>query len=227
MTEPAGRPVRGVLFDVDGTLVDSNFFHTVCWWQAFRQQGIDVPSAIIHRAIGMGADKLIEHVLSECDLRADLDDSQVTAAHDALYAAYWPALRPLRGARELLRRCHDVGATTVLASSASEQELAVLIRVLASDTAIDVTTSSADAEASKPAPDIIGVALDKAKLTAQDALFIGDSVWDVHAAGQLGVRCIGLESGGTSTAELLEAGALATYQNPRDLLDHDHDWLPS
>jgi len=227
LTELLHRQIRGILFDVDGTLVDSNFFHTVCWWQAFQQQNLDVPSAVIHRAIGMGADKLIEHVLSEAGIDAELDADEVSDAHDALYSGYWSRVRPLPGARDILRLCHDAGLTTVLASSAAERELAVLTKLLSCDDAIDVTTSSADAEASKPAPDIVGVALGKAQLAPQDALFIGDAVWDVQAAGKLGVPCIGLESGGTSAAELIDAGALGAYADARDLLDHKDDWLHS
>lgn len=219
------RSVSGVLFDLDGTLIDSNFFHTVCWWQAFRQQQLDVPTAVIHRAIGMRADRLIPHVLSAAGLDAQPEPDQLADAHDALYAAYWPGLRPLPGARELLRHCHQRGLTTVLASSAGEAELPVLIRVLDCDDAIDVATSSADAGTSKPAPDIVSVALDKAGLAAPDCRFIGDSVWDVQAAGKLDLACIGLESGGTSAAELRSAGAITTYRDPDDLLRHNDEWL--
>lgn len=225
MTERLLRPVAGILFDLDGTLIDSNFFHTVCWWQAFRQQDLDIPSALLHRSVGMGADQLIPHVLEQAQVDAQPDADALAAAHDALYAAYWARLRALPGARELLRRCHEAGLTTVLASSAGEVELGVLSKVLDCDDVIDVKTSSADAGTSKPAPDIVSVALDKADLRADDALFVGDAVWDVHAAGKLGVACIGLESGGTSAAELLEAGAFATYQDPKDLLLHSEDWL--
>ncbi|HEX2903143.1 MAG TPA: HAD family hydrolase [Jatrophihabitans sp.] len=225
MTDRLLHAVRGILFDLDGTLIDSNFFHTVCWWQAFRQHELDVPTAVIHRSVGMGADQLIPHVLSEAGLADEPDADMLTAAHAALYAAYWPRLRTLPGSRQLLRRCHEAGLTTVLASSAGEAELTVLTRLLDCDDAVDVTTSSADAGASKPAPDIVQVALDKAGLAAQDCLFVGDAVWDVQAAGRAGVSCIGLESGGTSAAELLEAGAFATYRDAQDLLHHSEEWL--
>ena len=229
MSEQLLNRVRGVLFDVDGTLIDTTFIHTLCWWQAFRHYDIDAEMAVIHRSVGMGSDNLVSNVLDDTPgVDADgVDVSALSASHDALYSAYWPQLRRLPGARTLLRRCHDAGLVTVLASSAKERELAVLRQVLDCDEAIDVATSSSDAETSKPAPDILEVALAKAELSAQEALFIGDAVWDVHASRALGVPCIGLECGGTSAAELLEAGAFATYADPRELLLHsnEHPWL--
>ena len=150
-----GRPL-GVLFDVDGTLVDSTYLHAVAWWQAFRYRDLDVPVAGIHRAIGMGADRLVTHVLGEV---ADDVAGAVTAAHDAIYATWWPALRPLPGATDLVRHCHATGLLTVLASSAGAREVSVVRRVLGIDDQLDVVTSSDDGEHSKPAPDLIEVAL--------------------------------------------------------------------
>jgi HAD superfamily hydrolase (TIGR01509 family) len=206
---------RGVLFDIDGTLVDSSYLHTVSWWQAFRKAGLDVPMARIHRAVGMGGDQLVHEVTGG---QADEQASELIAGHDALYSAHWPALRLLPGARELVLHCHQAGLVTVLASSASSAELDVLTTVLDLDDAIDAATGSADADSSKPDPDIVLVALDKAKLRPENAVFVGDAVWDVQASGKAGVRCVGLESGGTSAAELLEAGAVRTYRDAADLL---------
>lgn len=206
---------RGVLFDIDGTLVDTSYLHTVSWWQAFRRAGLDVPMARIHRAVGMGAENLVHEVTGgEADDRLE----ELQAGHDAVYATHWPALRLLPGARELVLHCHRAGLVTVLASSASAPELEVLTRVLDLEDAIDAATGSADAEASKPAPDIVQVALDKADLEPENAVFVGDAVWDVHASAKAGLRCVGLESGGTSAAELREAGAVATYTDAADLL---------
>ncbi|MEO6502059.1 MAG: HAD family hydrolase [Jatrophihabitantaceae bacterium] len=206
---------RGVLFDLDGTLVDTSYLHTVSWWQAFRQAGMDVSMARIHRAIGMGGDHLVHEVT---DGAADDQAEQFTLSHDALYSAHWPALRLLPGARELVRHCHQSGLVTVLASSANSAELDVLTTVLDIDDAIDAATGSADADSSKPAPDIIEVALDKAGLRPENAVFVGDAVWDVRTCAKAGVRCVGLESGGTSAAELLDAGAVQTFRDPADLL---------
>jgi HAD superfamily hydrolase (TIGR01509 family) len=208
---------RGVLFDVDGTLVDSSYLHTVCWWQAFRQYRRDVPMAAIHRAIGMGSGELTRHLVPGI---AESEIADLRASHDAHYAGYWPGLRTLPGARELVRHCHRAGLVTVLASSASERELAVLRQVLDVDEAIDHATHSDEAGAGKPAPDLIQVALDKAGVAADQAVYLGDSIWDVQACQAIGLDCIGLECGGTSAAELREAGALATFANPADLLTH-------
>lgn len=209
-------PSHAVLFDVDGTLVDTTYLHTLCWWQAFRQYEFDPTMAIVHRSVGMGAGELVSEVLGDQAGEADVD--ALSTAHDALYAAYWPRLRPLPGAQALLRRCHQAGLVVVLASSASPREVGVLLEVLDSDDAIDHVTSSGDADRSKPAPDIVEVALIKAGVPAKHAVFVGDAVWDVAAAGKAGVPCIGLESGGTSARELAEASAIATYRDAADLL---------
>lgn len=208
---------RAVLFDVDGTLVDSNYPHTVAWWQAFRAAGLDVPMWRIHRAIGMGADQLIPHVLDE---EGEVDADAVTQSHDALYAACWPSLRALPGARDLVRRCHEAGLITVLASSAGAREVRVLRDLLDVDDALDQATTSDDADESKPAPDLVGVAVGRAAVDPTEAVFVGDSVWDVRACAQAGVACIALKCGGTSAAELRDAGAVQIYRDAADLLDH-------
>jgi len=116
--------MRGVLFDVDGTLVDTTYLHAVCWWDAFRANELYVPMANIHHGIGMGSDELLDHLLGE-DRDRDLDET-VIGAHLALYQQYWQRLRPLPGASELLRRCKSAGLQVVLASSASKEEFAAL-----------------------------------------------------------------------------------------------------
>jgi HAD superfamily hydrolase (TIGR01509 family) len=214
MDKPDAR--TGVLFDVDGTLVDTTYLHAVAWWQALRQYGHDVPMATVHRAIGMGSDKLLDHLLGTSRDRAH--DEKMTDAHTAIYAVHWPALRPLPGAAELVRACAKGGLRVVLASSASERELRALRQALDADEAITTATSADDAQQSKPAPDIVAVALERAKLDADRAIFVGDSVWDVQACSQLGLACIGVECGGTSGAELRDAGAVEVYPDPRALL---------
>ncbi len=209
---------RGVLFDVDGTLVDSNYLHTVAWWQAFRRMDLDVPMSAVHRAIGMGGDKLVEHLLGE-DRDKDQDE-KLDATHGAIFSTWWPSLRSFDGARELLLACAEKELTVVLASSASEPELKVLRTVIDADSAIAAATSSSDAEESKPSPDILQAALDSSSLTAQDTIFVGDSVWDVKAAAELEIPTIGLLSGGTSEAELRDAGASEIWNDPRELLEN-------
>ncbi|WIM99677.1 HAD family hydrolase [Actinoplanes oblitus] len=206
----------GVLFDVDGTLVDTTYLHTVAWWEALRQEGADVPMAKIHRAIGMGSDNLLDHLLGE-DRDRDRDE-RASTAHDVLYGAWWERLRPLPGAPELLRAVADRGLAVVLASSAKEPELEQLRRVIGADDVIAAATSSSDAEHSKPAPDILQAALGQSDVDPHAAVFVGDSVWDVRAAGRLDIPCIGVACGGTSADELSAAGAVAVYDDPASLL---------
>ncbi|GAA2617989.1 HAD family hydrolase [Dactylosporangium fulvum] len=212
------KPVTGVLFDVDGTLVDSVYLHAVAWWHAFRQFGHDVETARIHRAIGMGSDKILDHLLGPDHDTAE--DDALRAAHSSLYAVHWTALRPLAGARALLYTCAARGLRNVLATSASRPELEALLRCLDADSVISTVTSADDASESKPAPDIVEVALRRSGLSAEEVVFVGDSIWDVKAAGALSIPCIGLTTGGVSIAELLDHGAAAVYEDPQDLLDN-------
>jgi HAD superfamily hydrolase (TIGR01509 family) len=223
MTASTPRPERkaAVLFDVDGTLVDSVYFHTLAWWQAFRQAGYDVPMASIHRTVGMGGDKILAKLLPAD--RDAAEDSTILTSHAAVFSTFWPALRPLDGARELLAGCHDRGLAVALASSARERDLEVLRGTIGADLYIDAATSSADAEESKPDPDILVAALDAVGVPAADAVFVGDAVWDIYAAGRLDIPAIGLTCGGTSEAELRDAGAVEIYPGPRALLDNLQD----
>jgi HAD superfamily hydrolase (TIGR01509 family) len=209
--------IKAILFDVDGTLVDTNYLHAVTWWQAFLQAGYDeVPMARIHRAIGMGSDRLLDELLP-----ADRDresDQETLTAHLSLYATYWSRLRAFRGAADLLRACKDRGLRVVLASSASKRELGVMRRAIDADDAIDAATDSDDVEASKPAADLVQAALDRAGVRADQAIFVGDTVWDVEACKKAGVRCIALLCGGIGRDELEAAGAVEIYDSPADLL---------
>jgi HAD superfamily hydrolase (TIGR01509 family) len=216
--------LKAVLFDVDGTLVDTNYLHAVCWWEAFAQAGHDVPMVRIHRAIGMGSDQMLDALLPQ-DRDRD-EDGSMRAAHSALYATYWTRQRPLPGAADLLRECHQRGWRVVLASSADANEFEALRTALDADDAIDDATSSAEVEQSKPAPDLVQVALDKAQVKPGAAVFVGDTVWDVKAAGKAGVRCVGLLSGGIGRDELTGAGAAAIYDGPAELLAALRDGLP-
>jgi HAD superfamily hydrolase (TIGR01509 family) len=208
--------LRAVLFDVDGTLVDTNYLHAVTWWQAFAQGGHYVPMTDIHRTIGMGTDQLLDRLLP-----ADRDsgaDGKLALSHDALYATYWSRLRPLPGAADLLRACRARGLAVILASSAGEAESGILRAAIDAEDAIDAATFAGDVESSKPAPDLVQVALKKAGVPAEQAVFVGDTVWDVQASGKAGVPCIGLLSGGISREELADAGAVQVYDGPADLL---------
>jgi len=210
------RSVTAALFDVDGTLVDSNYLHAVTWWQAFAQSGHQVPMADIHRAIGMGSGQLIDKLLPP-DRDKDTD-AGIRAAHSALDATYWCRLRPLPGAAELLRACKHRGLAIVLASSAGKDEFRALRATLAAEDAIDAATFSEDVESAKPQPDIVEAALAKVGVPPEEAVFIGDTVWDVYACRKAAVPCIGLLSGGISRGELTAAGAVRVYAGPSDLL---------
>jgi HAD superfamily hydrolase (TIGR01509 family) len=209
--------ITTALFDVDGTLVDSNYLHVVSWWEAFTQAGHEVPMVAIHRAIGMGSDQLLDAVLpSTRDREAD---AGIRAAHSTLYATYRPRLRPLPAAPELLRACRKSGLQVVLASSADPQELGIMREVLGAEDAIETATSAGEVQSSKPAPDLVQVALEKARIPPEQAVLVGDTVWDVQACQRAGVPCIGVRSGGISTGELLDAGAVAVFADPADLLE--------
>jgi HAD superfamily hydrolase (TIGR01509 family) len=217
-----GRPQQGghrkaaVLFDVDGTLVDSSYIHTLAWWRAFRQAGFDVPMASIHRSVGKGGDRILDSLLPSD--RDTSEDSTIMTSHAAVFSTFWPSLRPLDGAKELLAQCHDSGLAVALASSARERDLQALRSTIGADAFIDVATSSSDAQESKPAPDILVAALKALDVQASDAVYVGDAVWDIYAAGELDIPTIGLTCGGTSEAELRDAGAVEIYESPRELL---------
>jgi HAD superfamily hydrolase (TIGR01509 family) len=207
---------RGVLFDLDGTLVDTVYLHAVCWWQALRQHGLDIDTVRAHRAIGMGSDRILDHLAPDRPNK-DLDDA-IRAAHSALYAQYWDRIRPADGAQDLVRAVGARGLRVVLASSAGPAELAAVRRALDIDQHVDTATGAADARHSKPAPDIVEVALQRSRLDPTDAVFVGDSVWDVHACNALKVPCVGLLTGGWSATELRDAGAVEVHDDPRALL---------
>ncbi len=208
-----------MLFDVDGTLVDTTYLHAICWAEALRQYGDACPMSVVHRAIGMGSAELLDHLLGADRSEQDrAQDAARRAAHLTLYKQHWGRLTPLPGAAELVRTCAARGLRTVLASSASEEELAALRAVLDADDAIDVATSSDDADAGKPEPDILQAALTAADLTPERAVFVGDAVWDAAAAARTGLRFVGVTSGGTSAAELREAGAVEVWRDAAELV---------
>lgn len=208
----------GILFDVDGTLVDSAYVHTIAWWQAFRQHGHDVPMASIHRCVGMGGDRLVDSLLpADRDKSADPD---VLASHAALFAVNWPSLRAFDGARDLLARCHGGGLAVALASSARDQDLRAARKALDADAYIHAATSADDARESKPAPDILVAALKALGVQPLDSVYVGDAVWDMKAASALGMPAVAFSCGGTSAAELRDAGAVEVYAGPRDLLEN-------
>ncbi len=181
------------ILDIDGTLVDTNYQHVVAWYRALRQHDHVVPMWQIHRHMGMGGDKLIEAIRGQQVEREEGDD--IRASEKPLYKVMIEEVEPLAGARELVSDLKDSGHTVVLASSAKQDELDHYIDLLDVRELADAWTSSADVEESKPSPDLVHAALEKAGADAADAIMIGDTPWDVEAAGRAGVRTIAVLTG--------------------------------
>ncbi len=205
------------IVDVDGTLVDSNYQHTMAFHRAFRQQEVRVPVWLIQRHIGMGSDHLVKAVAGE-DVDAEKGDD-IRTAHGILYMDVIGDVPPLAGARAFLEALKERGLTVVLASSAKAHELDRYLDLLDLRDLVDDWTTSADVEATKPKPDLILAALEKAREKGGDgeAVMVGDSTWDCVAAKAAGVETIGLRSGGFSEAELRDAGASMVFENVVEL----------
>jgi HAD superfamily hydrolase (TIGR01509 family) len=207
--------LSAVLFDIDGTLVDSNYVHIAAWSKALAQLGQPVDSWRIHRAIGMGSAKLLDALLNE---RAPELGERAKDLHHRYFLDAAPQLRAFAGASDLVRAVSARGLSVVLATSAPDDELEVLKKVLQLDDAVAHATSASDVESAKPEPDIVQAALAKAQASASAAIMVGDAVWDVQAATRAGVPCIAVCSGGTGPLELREAGAVAVYDDTAELL---------
>jgi HAD superfamily hydrolase (TIGR01509 family) len=220
MTSPTSSPPStAVLFDIDGTLVDSNFAHVAAWSRAFTDVGHPVDSWRIHRSIGKDSSLLVEGLVGKDAATHLLDDAK--DAHSRHYAEHLGErgdLHVFERATDLLAELARRGHGVVLATSAPEEELKALRDLLDVEDALWAVTSSEDVETAKPDPGIVEVALDKADVSAERAVMVGDAVWDVEAAHRAGVTCIGVLSGGFSRAELVEAGAEEVYDDVADLL---------
>jgi len=206
-----------VLFDIDGTLVDSNYLHVHAWYRAFEDAGQPVEAWRIHRSIGMDGSTLVATLAERAD---DETRSHAKDLHSRYYKETASLLRPLPGARDLLQHVKTLGLQVVFATSAPDDELEILRKVLDSDDVVDAMTSSKDVDTAKPKPDIIEVALDRAGVDAAHAVFVGDTVWDVEACERAGVATIAVLSGGVSRGELETAGAKGVFENARELHDH-------
>lgn len=202
----------GVIFDVDGTLLDTNYLHIAAWWQAFRERGHDIRCADVHRALGMGSAEMVERVLGR-------PDPSVSPAHSRYYAPYLGRMRPLPGAADLLRTTAGLGLDVVLATSAKDEEVDLMLAALDTGDAISAVVSSGDVQQAKPDPSMVQKALDETGTDPGHAVMVGDTVWDVLAAERAGIPCIGLLSGGIADEQLRKAGAAAVYRDPADLLD--------
>ena len=207
--------LKAVLFDVDGTLVDSNDAHAAAWVKAFTEHGLTVDPAHVRRCIGMGGDKLMPEV-SGLEEDSPLGSKISRRRGEIFTAEFLPKIRPFRDTARLVAAVKDLGLTTVAASSAKHDELEALLEIAGANDFMEAATSSDDAEGSKPEPDIIQAALKRAKASPPEAIMIGDTPYDVEASLGAGVAIIAFRSGGWNDTEL--AGALAIYDGPWDLL---------
>ena len=206
---------RAALLDVDGTLIDANYHHALAWYRAFRQHGVVLPIWKVHRSIGMGGDKLIRALAGD-DVEQERGD-EIRAAEKVLYVELMDETEPLAGARDLVAELKERGLTVVLASSAKEHELDHYLDQLDVRDLADDWTSAADVEATKPDPDLVQAALDKAG--TEDAVMVGDTQWDCEAAAKAGIPTIAVMTGGWSEDELRQAGAIAVFESVEELIE--------
>ena len=201
------------ILDVDGTLVDTNYHHTIAWYRAFRQNGVVLPIWRIHRHIGMGGDQLVKALGGE-QLENEKGDD-IRAAESVLYGELMSEVEPLEGARELIEDLKNRGHAAVLASSAKKHEVEHYLELLDARELADDWTTSDDVEATKPEPDLVVAAVEKAG--GGEAVMVGDSTWDCEAAKRAGLETIAVLTGGFSEQELRDAGARVVYTSIQDL----------
>jgi HAD superfamily hydrolase (TIGR01549 family) len=205
-----------VIFDIDGTLVDTNYQHALAWYRAFRREGIVMPIWQIHRAIGIGSDRVVEMLAGE-EVEAKLGET-LRDAQGPLYKEMLDEVEPMKGAHELLRDLKRAGHPVILASSAEADEAEHYIELLDAREFVDGYTTSDDVKATKPEPDIVHAAIEKAG--GGPAVMIGDSTWDCQAATRAELPSIGVLTGGFSEQELTEAGATVVFDSVEHLRDH-------
>lgn len=198
-----------IIFDVDGTLVDSNYQNALAWYRALRRYDITVPVWQIHRAIGMGGDQLVRHVAGQ--QAEDQHGDKLRAAWREEFDPMLPEIAAFADAVPLLQAVKARGLTLVLASSGAPDHVAAYLNLIDGQRLADASTTSQDVQATKPAPDLVQAALDKAR--ASEAVMIGDSTWDAKAALKLNVPVCAVRTGGFSAEELSAAGAAAVYDS--------------
>ncbi|HEY2173542.1 MAG TPA: HAD family hydrolase [Mycobacteriales bacterium] len=205
-----------VIFDVDGTLVDSNYQHALAWYRAFRGVQITLPIWRIHRHVGMGGDRIIAALAGD-DVERRHGDT-LRAGHGNEFARMIDEVAPLDGARDLLIALQDSGIEVTIASSGEREMVDRFLDLIDAGDAVSTVISTQDVGQSKPAPDLVETAAKQAR--AHSPVMIGDAVWDARSAIDAGVPFVAVLSGGFSAQELLEAGASAVYTSPRDILEH-------
>ncbi len=213
--------VQAVILDVDGTLVLSNDAHAQAWVEAFASFGYEVSFEQVRPLIGMGGDKVIPKMVP--DLNDQEGDGKAISERrkELIINRYGPKLQPAPGSRQLILRMQAAGSRLIIASSATSEELQVLLKAAQVDDLLHEATTSDEAEASKPAPDIVEAALSKLKMAPDQVLMLGDTPYDIQSAGAAGVAVIALRCGEFDDAKL--SGAVAIYDDPADLLVHYDD----
>jgi HAD superfamily hydrolase (TIGR01549 family) len=210
--------LAGVILDVDGTLVLSNDAHANAWVEAFADHGYEVSFDRLRPLMGMGGDQIIPLLVPELKSEAGIS-KQITERRKALILSkYGDRLSPTNGARDLVQKMQSVGLRLVIASSATEQEMGLLLKIAQVDDLLPDFVTSNDAKASKPDPDIVEAALSKADLASDQTVMLGDTPYDVESAAKAGIGVIAFRTGGFSDGEL--KGAIAIYNDPADLLAH-------
>ena len=216
----------GVLLDVDGTLLDTNYLHALAWWQAFRDAGVaGVTMADTHQAVGIASEQLVDRLAHEAD---DRTKRKIAKRHTKRYAKLQGEVVAFSGADHLVRRCHDAGYRVVLATSGPKSDLDWMIPAIGvGDGVLAGATTSDDVTEGKPAPDLMSTAVRQHDLDPTRTIAVGDTVWDVQAAHDAGVRIVALTCGGIPRCELAEAGADEIFGGPADLVDRWDDSLLS
>jgi HAD superfamily hydrolase (TIGR01509 family) len=206
---------RGILLDLDGTLLDSNDAHAEAWAEAMADSGYHPDFQEIRRRIGMGGDFLLPEVIG-IDAESETGKRISRRRREIFESRYLPGLRPFAGAQELVRRLRDAGYRMVMASSSRREELDKMLDIVGIVGLVDAVTSASDVENSKPAPDILEAALSKLDLSPGDAVLLGDTPYDAQAASKLGLAFIAVTSGGWSKEDF--PGAVAVYADVAELL---------
>jgi HAD superfamily hydrolase (TIGR01509 family) len=213
MEEVAAMSGPAAILDIDGTLVDSNYQHTLAWYRALRQHDQHIAIWRIHRHIGMGGDQLVASLCGD-EVEEELGED-IRAAEKALYMALIDEVEPLQGARDLIVDLKRLDRGVVLASSAKPDEIEHYLDLLDARGLADAWTSAGDVEQTKPAPDLVEAALER--VDGGPAVMVGDSTWDCRAAANAGVETIAVLTGGFSEEELLDAGAIAVFESIEEL----------
>jgi HAD superfamily hydrolase (TIGR01549 family) len=215
----AKTKMPAVLFDLDGTLIDSVYEHVQAWWSTLRSAGVFVPKWMIHRRVGMSGKSFVEELLREFAPKKEINIEQLEKEHDAKILKVLSDIPPLRGADDLLKHLHRSRIRIAIATTGNRKQTALLLKKLTIPRGMPILTGD-DVKKAKPSPDIFVAAAAGLKVQLRDCIVVGDSVWDVLAAGRKSALSVGMLSGGYGDEELHRAGAFRIYSDPRDMLLH-------